>query len=227
MLLPAISDVFLIYFFFLNFSNLSGFKGPPFFFIFSSFCFLPSISAVITFCLFSFESNANLANFFGATCPSLSCISLKAGINPALMKHPSLSLIELDFGKDKASLSSRSIQNGESFNHILKECPFDTRTPVRVLQGKNGEPISQRYVFIVLSKETMLYSAVPVISKTDFGDSGVPCNDASCHTSELKLGDKTYSRNSEVNKPIQLTIIYIYYHQSQNDVHERKPFVRL
>ena len=39
--------------------------------------------------------------------------------------------------------------------------------------------ISQRTALKVLFNETMLYSAVPIIKTTDFGDSSEPSNDAS------------------------------------------------
>jgi hypothetical protein len=89
-----------------------------------------------------------------------------------MMKHPSMSCIEFDSGRDGASFNSRSKQNGESFNHILRECALATRSPLLVLQGRKGDPISQRQAFNVLLRETMLYSDVPVIRTTDFGDSG-------------------------------------------------------
>lgn len=168
------------YFLLLIFVNLLTFPELIMFFTFSSFSFLPSKSALMTLSLFSSGSKANLENFFGLTNPSLSVISLNAGTRPRLIKHPSISFIEFISGRAWASFSSRSKQNEESFSHILREWAFAMRRPLRVLQGRKGEPISQRHTFSVLLSETMLYSAVPVIRTTDFGDSGKPCKEASC-----------------------------------------------
>jgi len=168
------------YFPFLSFLVFPFLLSANLLFIFSSFAFPPSMSARIALSLLSSDSKANLANFLGLTSPSLSVMSLNAGTRPRLMKHPSMSCMEFDSGRDAASFNSRSKQNGESFNHILRECALATRSPLRVLQGRKGDPISQRQAINVLFRETMLYSAVPVIRTTDFGDSGQPCNDASC-----------------------------------------------
>lgn len=141
-------------------------------FILSILSLAPSMSVWITFSLLSGGSKASLANTFGLTAPSFSNISLYAGTRPLRKKHPSMSCIEFTWGREGASFSSRSKQNGESFNHMRKEWAFATRSPLLVLQGRKGDPISQRHAFSVLLSEILLYSAVPVMRTTDFGDSG-------------------------------------------------------
>lgn len=95
------------------------------------------------------------------------------------------------------------MQKEESLTHILSECALATKIPVRVLHNRNGEPISKRYALRVLISDTWLYSAAPVISTTDFGDSGHPCSDASCKVTQSL--DQTSIGNVSFNNPTKTT----------------------
>lgn len=148
----------------------------------ASFRALPWMSVAITSARLSSCISASRMNFLGRKArPIVSSICLKTGTISRRIQAPSCSCMEFNSGRLVLFSRSKSMHFGESFSHILTAWPFARRTPSRVLERRNGAPISHKWDFtVLLSDMRLLRLLLPTIKSTVFDARGVPSSAASC-----------------------------------------------